>query len=426
MGLKTVRSAVAGGAGEALTTARIELVRGLRAREAELREAVFAHVRSSVPDAIADRDAQLTAGLRETIAICVDCGLASIEQGTQWSGTISPAVALQARRNAANGVGLTTALRRSAAGYTLAWGFVLSEVAGHDFPEEQRFALLQQASSATMSLLACIQAEIADAHSSEIKRRAHSREQRRAELAHRLLAGERLNAGKLAELGYDLDGWHLGVIAAGALAARTIRGLAAGLGCELLPVAHGRDEVWAWLGGQRRVAFADVERILDAAKHTDVSLAIGEPAQGIEGWHRTHREAAAALLVARYWPRSFTRYLDVAADAMALQNEAFADSLIETYLSPLDGMRIGGQAARRTLGALLAKRHNVSSAASALSLDRSTVHRHRNEIERRLGYRLHERQAEIEIALRIEDLRQRRDGDHAGVLAGARLDCACC
>jgi GGDEF-like domain/PucR C-terminal helix-turn-helix domain len=325
----------------ALERARIELARRLRAREAELQEAVFTYVRSAVPDVIADGDARLAAGLRETIAVCIDCGLASIERGVRWSG-------------------------------------------------------------------------------------ARSREQRRAELAHRLLADEPLNAGELAELEYDLDGWHLGVIATGtqaSQAAKATRGLAAGLGCELLPVPHGRDAVWAWVGGSRRIAFADVERALSIGGHAGVSLAVGEPAKGLEGWRQTHREAMGALLVARSWPRPLTRYLDVAPHATALQDEAFADSLIETYLSPLDGMRIGGQAARRTLGALLEKAHNVSSAASALNIDRSTVHRHRNEIERRLGCQLHERRVEIEVALRIEGLRQRRDGEETGAPAGA---CAAC
>jgi GGDEF-like domain len=216
------------------------------------------------------------------------------------------------------------------------------------------------------------------------------------------------------------------MIATGREAGKALRSLAAGLGCELLPVAYGRETVWAWLGGQCRVASADIERTLSNRENMDVSLAVGEPARGIEGWRQTHREAQGALLVARCWPRRLTRYLDVAPDATALQDEALADSLIETYLSPLDGMRIGGQAARRTLLALLDKAHNVSSAASALNIDRSTVHRQRNEIERRLGCRLHERRVQIELALRIEDLRQRRSDDSMGGPSGAYAASACC
>jgi hypothetical protein len=233
-----------------------------------------------------------------------------------------------------------------------------------------------------------------------------SPERRRAELAQRLLAGTPVDVG---ELGYELDAWHLCVIATGANATQAVRGLATALGRDLLLIARDR-EVWAWLGGQRKLMIADLERVLLEQGPAGVSLAVGEAARGIDGWRLTHREAQAAHLVARYRaPRKLTRYLDVALDATALQDDALADSLIERYLSPLDGMRIGGQAARRTLRALFDTEHNLSSAAAGIKVDRSTVRRWRGEIEEQLGCRLHERRAEIEVALRLEDLRA-----HAG------------
>jgi diguanylate cyclase with GGDEF domain/PucR-like helix-turn-helix protein len=404
--------------GESLGPARIELTSRLRSRQVELQEAVFAHVRSVAPDAITDEDAQLALGLREMIAVCVDFGLASIERGEQWPGPAPPAVAAQARRAASHGMSLATALRRCAAGSTLLWSFVLGEVARQDLPEEQRYALLLQASAVMGSLLVCVQAEIGDAHSLEIRRGARSHEQRRAETVHKLLAGEPADAGELADLGYELEAWHLGVIATGAEAGKAVRGVAAALGRKLLSVAHGRETVWAWLGGQRQLAFADVERVLRAQEDTDVSFAIGEPRRGADGWRQTHGEAEGALLVARCRPCKLTRYRDVAQEAAALQDEAFADSMIDTYLSPLDEMRIGGQAARKTLRALFQTGHNVSSAASALKVDRSTVHRQRNEIEQRLGCQLRMRQGEIEVALRIEDLRRQRDARMAAHVTG--------
>ncbi len=236
-----------------------------------------------------------------------------------------------------------------------------------------------------------------------------SREQRRAELVSRLLVGKPVDGGELIDLGYRLDAWHLGAIATGGEAARAVRGLAGGLGRELLALARGEGTVWAWLGGQRPLAFADVERVLLAQEHVDASLALGEPRRGVAGWRQTHNEAERALLVTRCRPSKLTRYRNVAQEAAALQDEAFADSLIETYLSPLEEMRIGGQAARKTLRALCQAGHNLSSAASALRVDRSTVHRRRNEIEGRLGCELQRRQGEIEVALRIEDLRRRLD-----------------
>jgi hypothetical protein len=394
--------------GDSLRPACMELARRLRSRETELREAVLVHMSSAAPDAVTDGNAQLALGLREMIAACMEHGLASIERGPRWSVPVPPAVTAQARRAASSGASLTTALSRCVASYTLAWSVVLNEVADHDLPDAQRFALLQQASVAMGALLARVQTEIATAHLSEIARGARSHAQRRDEIVHRLLAGEPVHSGELAELGYDLDAWHLGAIATGPGAARAVRGLAAKLGRELLLVSPGGETAWAWLGGRRRLAFADAERVLSAAESVDVSLAIGEPARGADGWRQTHREARDALLVARYRPSRLTRYLDVAPDATALRDEALADSLIDTYLSPLDRMRIGGPAARQTLRALLATGHNVTCAASTLEVDRSTVHRRRTEIERLLGCRLHERQVEIELALRVEDLRERR------------------
>jgi diguanylate cyclase with GGDEF domain/PucR-like helix-turn-helix protein len=391
--------------GDPLRPACVELASRLRSRETELREAVLTHVSSAGADA--GGDAQPAQGLRETIGACMEHGLTSIERGAQWPVPVPPAVGAQARRAASGGASLPAVLSRCVTGYTVAWSVVLSEVADHDFPAEQRFALLQQASAVMGSLLARVQAEIANAHLS-IARRVRSHAQRREEIVHRLLAEKPVPGGELAELGYDLHGWHLGAVATGSGAARAVRSIAARLGCELL-VAHRGEAVWAWLGGRRRrLAFADVERALPAGESAGVSLALGEPSRGVEGWRQTHREAGDALLVARCRPRRLTRYLDVAPDATALRDEALGDALIETFLAPLDRMRVGGRTARGTVRALLDSGHNVSSAASALAVDRSTVHRRRTEIERRLGCRLHERQVEIELALRIDDLRERR------------------
>jgi hypothetical protein len=232
-----------------------------------------------------------------------------------------------------------------------------------------------------------------------------SREQRRAEIVRRLLARDPVNAEELGELGYELDAWHLGVIATGADVEKYVRHLAAGLGAELLSIPHGVETVWAWLGGHRRITIAEVERVMSVKGVAAVSLAIGEPAKWVDGWRLTYREAEATLLVARHMPPGLTRYLDVALEASALRDEELADSLIEGYLSPLDDERGGGLARRRTLRAIFDAEHNVSSAASTLKVDRRTVHRWLREIERRLGYRLHEHQAEIEIALRLEQLR---------------------
>jgi hypothetical protein len=393
---------------------RAELVRRLRSRAPELWEVVFAHVRSTVPHAVADGDPALAAGLREMIEACLDCGLASIEQGPQWSGLVPPTVAAHARRAASNGVGLTTALCRCVAAYSQVWSFVLDDVAEHSPPGQQVFVLLQQVSAALVAVLAHVQVEIAEAQSAEIKHRSRSHEQRRAEIVRRLLEAEPVDAGELAELRYDLDAWHIAVIATGYGAEEAVRRLVAGLSCQLLQVLQGAGTVLAWLGSSRRLAFSDIARVCAEGGPWGASLAVGEAGSGIEGWRTTYREAQKALLVARDRPSEIVRYLDVALEAAALQDDTLADALIGKYLYPLEDVPIGGQAARRALRALFEAEHNVSSAANALGVHRSSIHRWRSQVERRLGYRLHQHQAEIELALRIEQMRKHQ----VSVLAG--------
>jgi GGDEF-like domain len=267
----------------------------------------------------------------------------------------------------------------------------------------ERFRTRQpEIEAAVFALVDRLIATIADEYERELGGAERSPERRRAELVQGLLAGTPVDAN---ELGYELDAWHLCVIATGVDAEKAVRGLAAALGRELLPVARD-GEMCAWFGGQRKLKIPDVVRTLSARGLVDVSMAISGAARGIEGCRLTHREAEAAQLVAKYRPQhKITLYPDVALEAAALQDETLAHSLVETYLSPLDDGHGGGVGRRRMLRAFFDAEHNVSSAAAGLKVDRSTVRRWRGEIEQRLGCRLHERRAEIEVALRLEELR---------------------
>jgi hypothetical protein len=373
-------------------------------------------VRTAAPDASVDGDVEYENGLREMIAACIGHGLENFERGRPSSKLVPPVVAEQVRRAASSGIGLATALRRCVAGYTCAWGFLFDEMNRIDLTDEQRHLLSLQASAMTGSMLELLQVEVASAHRREIERRAQTHEQRRSDMVHGILVGGAPDARERAELGYELDAWHLAIIATGADARKAARRLEVGLGCELLLVACSEQAVWAWLGAQRRLALSDIERVLSTPELRDVSLAVGGLREGLEGWRLTHREAQGAALVARHRaPSRLIRYADVAPEAAALQDAALADSLIGKYLSPLDELDIGGQTARRTLRALFGAEHNVSSAAHALNVHRSTVHRWRNEIEARLGCRLHEHQGDIEIALRVEGLHRHRKEKGASI-----------
>jgi DNA-binding PucR family transcriptional regulator len=238
----------------------------------------------------------------------------------------------------------------------------------------------------------------------DIERAGGAPEQRRVELVRRLLAGGASLDGA-AELGYELEGWHLGAIATGEDAAQVLGELRAALGCRLLSVPFGERTVWAWFaGGQRRVSGVEVERFFRAAGTRDVSLAVGEPGRGFAGWRLTHEQAQAALVVALRRPQGCTRYADVALLATALKDAALARALLDIYLSPLEGSRDGGSVLRETLHAYFAAGRNISSTATVLSVARSTVESRLRAIEERLGRTLHPCPAELEVALHLDEL----------------------
>jgi PucR C-terminal helix-turn-helix domain/GGDEF-like domain len=387
-------SHTANGRVASLVEVRAVLVERLRSRRSEIHEVISAHVRDVVVFGPAgERDAEYVAGLQATVTAVLDYVLVGIERGEEWSGPIPSVAVAQAHRAARNGVGLDTVLRRYAAGNRLLVGFVMAEA--DDLPNEALRQVLEMGASLVERLMAGVSIE----YNCEIERAGRSLEQRRAELVRRLLAGELVDT---AELGYEFDAWHLGVIATGDGAREALRALAGGSDRQLLPVSRGEETVWGWLGGKRRLAVADIERLLQAGE--DVVLAVGEPRKGVDGWRLTHRQAQAALLVALRSRERLTRYADVALLAAALRDDVLARWLVETFLSPLDSQRDRGAALRETLRCYIAAGRNVSKVAVELGVKRQTVEHRRQTVEQVLGRELPTCLAELEVALRLEEL----------------------
>jgi sugar diacid utilization regulator len=236
----------------------------------------------------------------------------------------------------------------------------------------------------------------------ERERLMRSPSQRVTERVQQLLAG--VYDGNLDDLAYELNAWHMGLVAMGEEAERAVRGLAAALDRQILVVPQEQEIVWAWLGGRRELRVADIERQLLAQGPASVSLAVGEPRRGIEGWRLTHHEARAALQVMRRRPQRLTRGSEVLLLAAVLESEALAESLLETYLAPLDQVSDSGGMLRETLRAYFDADCNAATAAAALQVNRHTVRRRLHKIEEALGRLLHACRAELEVALRLEEL----------------------
>ncbi len=396
--------------GGPVENARAAVVERLRARSGELVREIFARVSGDAFEHAGTHDAEYVAGLRATVAAALEYSLQSIERGEEWPGQI-PVVALeQARRAARVGVSLGTVLRRYVVGNSLLGEFVMEEADRDDLPVERE--ALREALRAQASVLDRLLIAITGEYGDELRRAGRSPEQRRAERVKRLLNGE---APEGSRLDYELGQWHLGVIAVGEGAGEAVRELSAGVDRRLLSVQRGERTTWAWLGGGERLTFADVDRLVASAIPLEgVVLGLGESARGIGGWRLTHRQAQAALLVALRRSRAggATRYADVALLAFALGDELLARSLIEVYLAPLDEQRDGGAVLRETLRAYLAAGRNTSSAAAALGVARSTFENRLRAVEQNLGRPLSACPAELEVALRLENLAGLHGGEH--------------
>jgi DNA-binding PucR family transcriptional regulator len=338
-------------------------------------------------------DPEYVDGLRAALAAALEYGLAAVEFADEQRPPIPPVLLAQARMAARSGVGLDTVLRRYLAGYTLLGDLLVDE--GDALPAKALKLVLRRQAARFDRLLAAV----SDEYNREAERRSGTPEQRRAERVRGLLDGELLDTSTLA---YDFDACHTAAIASGPDAAEVLRAMAGSLEGRLLLVRHGEATAWAWFGS--RSCEVESTRFTSFSGPENVSVALGEPARGLAGWRLTHRQAKAALSVAKRTSARLVRYADVALLASMLQDDLFLASLHHLYLMPLAKERDGGAVLRATLRAYFAAERNVTSAAAALGVQRHTVSNRLRVVEERLGCSLRSCATELDTALRLEAL----------------------
>ncbi len=372
-----------------------ELSARLRARLPQVEEAIFSRV-AAISQSASAADPEYLAGLRETVRDVVGYALMGIEAGDEFLPPIPTTALVQARRAARRGVSLDTVIRRYFVGDRLLAELIIGEA--DDLPRELLLETLRVLSPLVDHLTAAVAAE----HTDELERMRRSPAQRLDERIGRLLAGARDSDPELA---YELDAWHVGMVIAGGGAEALVRALAAQLDCQPLLIPRDEDEAtWAWLGKRQRLSLSEIEECLKGTLPLGLSLALGEPRAGIEGWRLTHREAQAALRVMLYEPGGITKCRDVILVSAVMRDQTLAESLVSTYLAPLDGRGDYGEVLRTTLRAYFAAEQNAVTAASALGVARHTVERRLRNVEEKLEQTISACSAELQVALGMEEL----------------------
>jgi hypothetical protein len=338
-------------------------------------------------------------GLRAAVSAGLDYGLEGIERGEERAPPVPEVLLSQARLAARSGVSLDTVLRRYFAGHTLLEDFLIEEAESEKLLDPAAIKRLLRSQAAIVDRLL---AAVSKAYTEETERRPESANRRKAERIERLLDGEPLDT---TDLGYDFEAHHLGVVASGQGAEEALTALAGSLDARLLTVCREAGTIWAWLGSRRGLDPSEFKELASELP-AGASLAVGEPGEGLAGWRLTHRQARAALSVALRKGDRLVRYADVALIASMLGDDLLATSLRELYLEPLTDERDGGAVARETLRAYFAAERNVSSAAMALGVNRNTVASRLRAIEKKLGRPLAACAADLDAALRLEEMDQ--------------------
>jgi hypothetical protein len=375
---------------------RAVLAQRLRDRLPELRSAVATRV-YAIADPHEVADPAYLEGLNAALAAAVDYRLAVLEVGERRAPAVPEVLLAQARLDARDGVALETVLRRYFAGNSLVGDFLAEEAERAEVGSSELRRLLAEQATLGDRLIEAVSAE----HARESASRPSSAAERRRELVKSLLAGELVHH---SELGYDLDGHHLALMARGQGAEKLMRALAGRLDRRLLIVQREEEPRWAcWLGGRAPLDPAEAVAALRDLAPGGVFVSIGEPAEELAGWRFSHRQAKAALPVAERRGEPVLRYGDVAVLAAIGRDDLLETSLRRLYLEPLERGREGGKVARQTLRAYFDADRNISSTAAALGVDRRTVRNRIGAIEELLGRPLRGSLADLEIALRLDE-----------------------
>jgi hypothetical protein len=238
----------------------------------------------------------------------------------------------------------------------------------------------------------------------------------RLDVTERLLSGGPIDVGQAeAQLGYRLRRPHLAFVVWGGpdderaqdlgaveRAASEIAGLHA-QGQLLVP--FGSDLVAGWIGGPGLPDATGLENArFGAADESNLSVAFGAPADGAEGFRRSHQQARYARRVALLQgarPGSVTLYDRVALTALASADMEHAREFVRAELGRLAADDESTRRLAETLTVYLEERSSPKRAAKRLGVHENTIPNRVRAAQALLERPIDERVPELLVALRL-------------------------
>lgn len=389
----------AGRAGSSAAARRSEIATGLSSRRPEIERLAKRSIARIEPGIVADLPCGYVAGVERAVEAVFDYVLACLSAGSTATEPVPLPALEQARRAAKAGVGMDVVLRRYTAGDRALRRVLASELAGLDQDiVDDIHAVSDEAVDAVMQ---CVATEY-DAEATRISRLSNP--------ALDLTLGLLKDEVYVNEIdGYILDRWHIGIVTAAAMPRRYLSQLARYLGAQFFVADSPLGQRWVWIGKGEPLAADDVEVALTKFfEQQRGTIGLGEPRKGLPGWRLTHTEARSAAELPDAAGRRVTRMRRHVLEAAVLRNRAFTESLIATYIKPLEEEPARTAAdLRNTLWAYLRSGQNTKSAADNLGIDRHTVLRRVRKVEELVGERIEDCFAQLDTALRLAVIQDR-------------------
>lgn len=306
-------------------------------------------------------------------------------------------VLVQARAAARHRIPLKRVLRGYLAAKTILSDYVGKAAAK---PPDLGASALRAAIAAHNAAFDQLVTTVSDEYEREESARCPTGKSQQADLIQRLLRAEPAEEGLLQ---YDFDCYHLGLVVLSPDAQPLLRSLSREVDARLLTTKASGSATWAWLGAIQPLDPMAICRWAERHWTAPAPFGIGEVAQSLSGWRRTHNQAQAAASVAQLTSQAVRRYRDVALISAVSRDPLLLASLHNMYLAPLaqDGDR--GKVLRATLRAYFDANRNASCAAAGLGVSRQTLSKRVALAEGHLGQAIGNQGDLLHAALQLEE-----------------------
>ncbi|MGD9531540.1 PucR family transcriptional regulator [Pseudonocardia sp.] len=374
-----------------------EVAAALLAEPDELLATVVAEITAAVPGLAAEP--RLRALLAATVHDTVLGGLAVFASGAPVRDAVAPDAGVElACRLAQQNVPISVMLRAYRLGQAAFQQEMLTRIGGRRVGAEELVGAARDLTSVTFSFVDAIAEQVVAAYQAERDEWLSRRNTARLARVTALLAGGTGDAPP----GYDVAGTHRAAVLwsddGGPDLERLVPPLAAAVGCARTPlvVAPDASTLWIWFPGAPEVPDG-------AALGPGAWAALGDPADGLDGFRASHRQAVRAQSVALVAePRHRLRITTMAAlGPLALlgADPAEAGPWVRAVLGGLAADDEPHARLRETLWTYLAHDGSLAATAAELHLHRNTVqYRIRRAVQAR-GCPLVERRLDVEVAL---------------------------